>query len=246
MVSIVWLLLLWFAFPAEVIGVALLCVPSLCGVQDIKAPAHHFASFNGSRESLNLHGMLGISIPSCARVEVKRALVGAPRFEFDNPMLSNLLVLRVVVNMLALRVINSSNLWSVDLSVPRIAVNVKWSAGTLIDFFSLIETDFVDVSISLKVMTIGEDGHSLDGPIKKLLGIWGWARWNSPNIVSKLLGNSLKSLLGHYLANSCDIFWHIKIIILIIYSQWRIIILNFTKFKMGNKLLVQNLTENQI
>ena len=46
--SIVLLFLIWLSFPAEVIGVTLLYVPSHGGIEDIIAPTHHFTGLNSS------------------------------------------------------------------------------------------------------------------------------------------------------------------------------------------------------
>lgn len=78
-------------------------------------------------------------------MEVERALVGTIGFEFDNPVLSDLLVLRMTVNMLALRMIDSGNLCSVELSIPRVTIDVKRSASTLIKLLSLILANFLCV-----------------------------------------------------------------------------------------------------
>ena len=64
--------------------------------------------------------MLRVSISGTTSEEHERALVSTPRLEFDDPVLTDLFVLRVVVHVLALGVIDASDLGFVNLIIPRV------------------------------------------------------------------------------------------------------------------------------
>ena len=64
--------------------------------------------------------MLRVGISGTTSEEHERALVGAPRLEFDDPVLTDLFVLRVVMHVLALGVIDASDLGFVNLIIPRV------------------------------------------------------------------------------------------------------------------------------
>ena len=136
--SIIWSLILRLSFPGEVVRVALLSVPSRLWIQNIISPAHHFAILYSSGEVRNLHWKLWISVSSGACEVHQRAFVSSPWLKFNYPVLSYLLILRVVVDMFPLGVIYSCNFTSVKLAIPHIRVNVEWSTCSLIKLFSLI------------------------------------------------------------------------------------------------------------
>ena len=81
-------------------------------------------------------------------------------------MLSNGLIVRGIVHVLALRMINSCNFAADKLIiVPKVGVNVAGPAGTLVQFFTLIKTNSVNVCLNLEVIAIWGDTHALDGSI---------------------------------------------------------------------------------
>ncbi len=69
--------------------------------------------------------MLGISVSGSTCEKHQRALVGTPGLKFDDPVLANLLVLRVVVHVFTLWVIDTCNLRAVDLLIPGVRMNVE-------------------------------------------------------------------------------------------------------------------------
>ena len=214
--SVVLLLLIWFSFPSEIVTVIFLCEPSLGWIQNIVSPAHHFAVFHCSWKSLCLHREFRVSV-SCTACEMhKRALVCSPGLKFNDPVLSNLLVHWMIMNVLSLRVIDPGNLASVNLSVPRVWVNICRSACSFVVFFSLVESYSVDVLLDMKWVSIGADTFSLNSAINKFLSVWRGSWRDCPDVIGELCWNCFQCLLGHYLAHSSDIFWHIKIIKLLL------------------------------
>ena len=100
-------------------------MPSLLWVENVVSPSHHLAGLDSRGKSVDLDRVLGVSVSGCACEEHQRALVGAPRFKFDDPVLSDLLILWVVVQVLALGVVDARDLCAIDLYVPRIGTQVE-------------------------------------------------------------------------------------------------------------------------
>ena len=161
-------------------------MPSLSRVQDIVPPSHHLACLNCSRECLHFHRHLGVSVAGATGEEHEGALVGAPGFELDHPVLADVLIHGVVVHVLSLGVVDSCNFRTVDLLVPRVGVDVGGAAGADVVFVTLVKTDTVHIGLDMQVTTVRDYTHALNSAIKQLLGVGGSAGGDCPDVTVEL------------------------------------------------------------
>ena len=124
--------------------------------------------------------------------------------EFDDPVLSNGLVRGVVVDVFLLRVVDPGDSVSVGHVLPDVGVDVGRGAGSRVVLLSLVETYSLCVHCWVQLVSVRGHCLSLDSTILEFLSIRVGSGGNSPDIVTKFLGNGIQSLLGDGLADCGD------------------------------------------
>ena len=130
----------------EVVSVVLLYVVSVLRVRDIIAPAHLLSEGHSIRKLTKLHvhvvSLVGIAEESVgiilAAPSHEVGLEGTVVGEFKSPVLSNLLVSRVAVQVLLLGHVNSNDLISVSLAIPGVSPDLLTSGAQRVLLSSLV------------------------------------------------------------------------------------------------------------
>ena len=194
--SVVGLFGLGLTLPLEVRGVVFLGVPSVLGMGHIVAPAHGLGILNGIGESSEAHLHIGVGVVSTTRPAHQRHLVVTPRAKVNGPSMAWSLVRWVTVHVLALNHVDSGDLVSLGLGVPRAGPLIEATTGLNVQLLTLVVANAVWVlAHKLKLVAAGRNAGSLDGAVLQLLSIWRGTRWRGPHIAIELLGESSSGLL---------------------------------------------------
>ena len=165
MFSIVWLFFLGIAFPHEIVWVIFLSVPSGLWVCDVIAPAHLVAVVNSWWKWTAYHLNLALCVCASTSPVHKGTLVHASILEFNNPMFANIFVCGMVVHVLFLWVIDSSDLVLCVFVLPNGCLNVGSTTCCLIKLRSLVQSHFVCVYLWRNSVSFRNDTLSLNGTI---------------------------------------------------------------------------------
>ena len=196
--SVIFLFWFWLSLPLEVIGIVLLCVPSMTVVRvvHIITPSISFCISYGilkfSKFNSNIsHHILSSWLPShewCFVVSNYR--------EINLPVISICLVGWVAVNMLSLWHVNSGYSVSLHFSSCKGICPACCKCTRLhIQLWSFKEAYSIRICFDItECISLSTDTCSLDGPIFEFLSIWWTSWWLSPNISFKFLWKSNCSL----------------------------------------------------
>jgi hypothetical protein len=125
-------------------------VPFMVWIEDIISPSHHFTVLNSSTQSVNFVWNLCISILCGWGPTHKRTFIGSCSFKLDDPVLSYVLIIRMIMNVFLLWLIDSGNSVSLFLVVPYIWLIVGRSTCLNIIFWSLENSNHIWVLFHVK------------------------------------------------------------------------------------------------
>ena len=151
MISIIVSFNFWFPLIFEVISIILLCMPFVIWIWNIKTPTHHLAVSNCwvSRWELYLQ-VVSLRIERILRWRSplhQGTFESVLGWEIDNPIFAKHFILRVTMNVLLLRHVNSSNS-VLELSPVSCGIRLNCSTSTaeIAYLSSLGKSNFIRVS----------------------------------------------------------------------------------------------------
>jgi hypothetical protein len=176
-------------------------------VLHIITPAHSFTVLNCTwqRSTFHWHSCIHVLIGRCP--VHKWTLISSPRIKLYNPCFSSCFVSWMIVCMFRLRLEYSSYFCSVNRIINPIRVYIISSASSLVEFFPLVESDLIRITLNMQAISVRSYWNSLNCSIFKPLCIRGCPWWDSPDIASQFFRNCFKSFLSHHLTKSCNILW---------------------------------------
>jgi hypothetical protein len=164
----------------EVVGVVFLNMVSEFRVRHIVTPSHRFSESNGIGELSEFHvhvvSLVGVAQKSVGIVLAapshKVRLEGASVREIKSPVFANLFVSRVAVQVLLLGHVNSANLVSVYLSIPRVSPDSLASRAQRVFLSSLVSTETLGVLGNIiEFISSSRNTCALDSTIDKSLTV---------------------------------------------------------------------------
>ena len=159
-------------------------MPSIVRVQHIIAPSHNLCVLNSVQQSSEVSLLVCKLVMSCSFPSHQWALVHAPTTEVNCPSVAIVTFARwMAVKMLSLAHIDTSDLVTLLLTIPRMYPVACTQTGFDVQLFTLIEANSIGVlTLKLKLVTKSRDALSLNGTILKLLSIGGRAGGLCPDI----------------------------------------------------------------